>query len=169
MNENFQKYLDNKYIFMNRDKLIKICPDSTYARWGLEINEGWYNILERACQGISEILDKYALPQDTFVLLQCKQKWGKLRMYWKLSYEKSVAVIDSIGKGTIDFNDYSSPIKKEIKEIIDAVCKEASKTCEFCGATNESVSLRQDSWVYTLCDECCRKRMQKIAESKKNK
>ena len=83
--------------------------------------------------------------------------------------ENSSLIIDFFGQGTLDFNDYSSPAKKEIKAIIDEACKEASKTCEFCGATNESVSLRQDSWVYTLCDECCRKRMQKIAESKKNK
>ena len=169
MNRIFENYLSEKYLFMNRDELLKICPDSTYARWGLEINKGWYAIIERACLDISEILDKYALPQDTFVLLQCKQKWGKLRMYWKLSFEKSVAVIDFIGQGTVDFNDYSSPIKKEIKETIDKAYNEASKTCEFCGSTNESVSLRQGAWVYTLCGNCYQKRLQKIAERKQNK
>lgn len=153
---------------MNRDRLLILCPDSTYARWGLEINNGWYDILEKLCDKICKTLKTYSLPQDTFILMQCKQKFGKLRVYWKLSGEKSSVIIDFIGQGTVDFNDYSSPVKKEIKEIIDKACKEASKTCEFCGATNESVSLRQDSWVYTLCDDCHQKRFQKIAEIKRN-
>ena len=170
MNQEFEKHLGKKYLFMNRDNLLKICPDSTYARFGLEINKGWASILEEMlCPKLTEALEKNSLNQEDLIILQIKQKFGRLKIYWRLADENSSLIIDFFGQGTLDFNDYSSPAKKEIKAIIDEACKEASKTCEFCGATNESVSLRQDSWVYTLCDECCRKRMQKIAESKKNK
>ena len=147
----FEEYLGQIYIFLRRENLIKVCPNSIYARYGLEINKGWFDILECTCQKVSETLTKYSLPQDAFVLLQCKQKFGKLKIYWELSEEDS------------------APAKSEIKALIREAYERALKTCEFCGTSNESVGLRQDSWVYTLCDECCRKRMQKISESKKNK
>ncbi len=147
----FEKKLGQKYIFMNRETILKICPSSIYARYGLEINKGWFAILENVCKKISEILTKYSLPQDAFILLQCKQKFGKLKIYWELSEECSAS------------------IRNEIKTVIRESYEQASKTCEFCGIKNESVELRQDSWVYTLCDDCYQKRLQKIAESKKTK
>ena len=150
MNKSFENYLGNKYIFMNRDNLLKICPNSIYARYGLEVNKGWFDILECTCQRVSEILTKYSLSQNSFILLQCKQKFGKLKIYWELSEEDS------------------APAKSEIKAVIREAYEQAFKTCEFCGTSNESVGLRQESWVYTLCDDCHQKKTAKIAASKKN-
>lgn len=167
--DSFEKKLGEQYVFMNRDKLLQICPESTFARWGVEINSGWYLILERACQRISSALEECSLPQETFLLLQCKQKWGSYRMYWRLDDESYTPIVDGADNGSVYFDNYSSLVKKEIKSIIDEAAQEASHTCEFCGAVDDSVCLCQDSWVYILCQNCQQKRIQMISERKKNR
>lgn len=169
MNHEFENYLGEKYLFMNKESLLKLCPESTYGKYGLEIDKGWYPVLEKACQRISEVMEKYSIPQESFIVLQCKQKFGALKFYWRLSADSFSGNVDFPDKGSVDFKDYTSQLRNDIDLIIKGACEEALITCEFCGKSDKSVELRQYRWIYTHCDDCHQKRVQKIEERIKNK
>lgn len=102
----WKQELQEKYEFMNRENLIEKSCTSAYSQWGIEVQSGWKNILETMCLKISNILEKHELPQDTFIPLQIKEKFGQLRVYWRLDKEDFSPIIDFLGQGSLDFNNY---------------------------------------------------------------
>lgn len=150
MSSQWKQKLEEKYEFMNKEKLAKQ-EMSPYTQWGIETQVGWKDIIETMCQRISDTLVKYKLPQDTFVPLQIKEKYASLRVYWKLKNENFSPPIDFIGGETLDFNDYSSELKKDLWVIVNEACEQSKTTCEMCGKAGEQrTDLR---WVTTLCDK----------------
>lgn len=151
MSSQWKQALEEKYEFMNRDLLLNKGYSSAYTQWSIEVQQGWSNILGTMCQNIANILEKYDLPQDAFVPLQIKEKFASLRVYWRMDKENFTPIIDFLGQGSLDLNNYDSEFKKEILKIIDEACEQSKTTCEICGEKGEKrTDLR---WISTLCDK----------------
>jgi hypothetical protein len=90
-------------------------------------HEGWFDLLDRACRRIADVLT----PHDKFVIDQVKEKMGGLRIYWS---------------GQLD-----AGARAAVEEAIDLAEARADCTCERCGAEGR---LRvSDHWFATACDE----------------
>lgn len=101
-----------------------------------ECGNGWYNILYKLCEKIEEDLKLY--PNEDFCFQQIKEKYGGLRVYTS-----------------------SIPLESKIFDYTNEAEEESELTCEYCG-TKENVDLRGKGWYITLCDECEKKRNEKI-------
>lgn len=123
MSPEFEKKLIEKYpTFFIRGQT----PRDPYF-WGLEVEDGWYGILEEACEEISK------LDNGTFRFTQIKEKWGQLRSYF-----------DYIGDEIDNTN--------ELFQIIDDLEDTSRNVCEFCGSM-EGVTT-SGSWLKTVCKNC---------------
>ena len=140
MNDIFDKQLIKKYpkIFANRYKDMK----ETCMCWGFEHGDGWYNIIDNLCSKIQKYIDESNGKVLQVVAIQVKEKFGTLRFY-------------------IDGGD------DEVYKMIDEAERLSGITCEFCGATENVGSTQHPAWIFTLCEECAKKR-DKIKNWKKN-
>ena len=105
--------------------------NTCYSLFGLEINAGWYPLVEDLiCKIEGRLAEKQALglldPDYPFSVQQIKEKFGTLRFY--------VYGADDTIYGWIN----------------EAEAKSAS-VCEFCGGDGK---LCGSSWIHTLCESC---------------
>ena len=95
---------------------------------------------------------------SAFEVLQIKEKFAALRVYWKLA-EARTTVIDLISATDalrIDHvPDQRDLVFERIQARVKAASKEAATICQRCG--NGSASLVGQRWVNTLCKRCADK------------
>ena len=116
-------------IFKNRDMTILETP----IAWGLECDDGWYDLISMLCHNIQSYVDwkSSTLSSEERVSLQpvadqVKQKFGGLRF--------CVTGGDETIEGMIRMAESMS-----------------YKLCECCGNKG---NLRSGSWIKVLCDSC---------------
>lgn len=102
-------------------------PKETLIGFGFECGPGWSNILDDVFAKISTAQKENFLD---FKIVQVKEKFGGLRIYYRCS------------DGRIDIVD----------QIISEAVKLASKTCEQCGSESELKSY--EGWFTTKCEKC---------------
>jgi hypothetical protein len=89
--------------------------------------EGWSDLLERACVRIENALDT----GDTFKIAEIKEKLGTLRFYWD--------------------GELSERAKAEVREAIALATARSACTCEICSA--EGWLHNRGGWLATACAE----------------
>ena len=121
---------------------------------GLAIPTGWLGIVTKACEEIDALLGD---DRHQFEYIQIKEKFGTLRVYWRMRGNSSAIRIDLISPDGIA--SYSSDkkskdpgdegLRKRISEIV-AAAENASKTaCIVCGQPGR---LDKANWyLLTLC------------------
>jgi len=99
---------------------------------GFDVGEGWFPLLTRLCDKITDILNQSQLSKDDkeFCFDQIKEKFGTIRVYPGLVHE---SLFDAIYKA------------------IDEAEKESAVTCEYCG---EPGKIRSGGWIKVRCDAC---------------
>jgi hypothetical protein len=119
---------NTKYLLEKYPKLYsqhKLSPQETCMCWLFCCGDGWIQIIDNLSEKIIEI-------DPEIEAVQVKEKFGGLRFY-----------INGAKKETAD----------EIYTLIHKAESESLKTCEKCG-NKENAKLRDDSWIFTLCDKC---------------
>lgn len=106
-------------------------PPTSYGLYGIECEDGWFFLINDMCSQIQTHIDIYNRMNPTagvpqFVCVQCKQKFGSLRMYYTGGDKYIMGVVDTYAMMSI-------------------------KTCEECG-TNQNVGNTRP-WIYTLCEK----------------
>jgi len=91
----------------------------TAMMFGCEHGDGWEPILRRMCERLE-------VTKQHVTLLQVKEKWGTLRVYWQGGDEK-------------------------VAEIVHAAEDESMSVCELCGNVGR---VRDTGWIVTRCDDC---------------
>ena len=145
MREELDKQLCEKYpkIFADRYKPMT----ETCMCWGLEVGDGWYQIIDSLCNQIQHHVDwkqeqkeKYGRGEgcSQVVADQVKEKFGGLRFY----YHGGDDVIDGMVRMAESW---------------------AAYTCEQCGNIG---STRGGGWIRTLCDEHEEERQNRYKEQK---
>jgi hypothetical protein len=99
--------------------------NETCMYWGIAVNLGWWNLIEKMSERIEEINKTLETP---VVAAQIKQKFATLRVY--------------VDYGT-----------DEVYDIISETEKESQTICESCG-TRENVKIRGKHYILTQCLDC---------------
>jgi hypothetical protein len=102
-------------------------PQTSCMFWGLDVGDGWYNILDSACRLIeSHELHNAPAEYQPASAAQVKEKFGGLRLYIRGG--------DEYVEGVIAMAELMS-----------------EKTCEICGAPGH---IRGRGWLACRCDDC---------------
>jgi hypothetical protein len=136
MKEELQLKLVEKYPKILRD--FRGDPMTTCMAWGFEVEDGWYNLLDKCMEKMQYFCDLCSKDgkEVQVVADQIKEKFGGLRFY------VSVYGADEIENQIID-------------DIISEAERKATNTCE---VTGESGSLcKRGGWLKTLCRTEARK------------
>ena len=140
MNQELQDQLFEKYptLFENKDKSIQ---ESCMA-WGIECNDGWYELLSSVCWRISQheknIAERIMVRNDEGIendlsdleyipvkFDQIKEKFGGIRIYYT---------------GGDDY----------VNGIVSLADEMSYKICEVCGNAGKP---NKGGWISVLCDE----------------
>jgi hypothetical protein len=114
----------------NTQKLLSKYPKFLSHITYFEFNDGWFNLVSGLFSTIENYINHLPLEdQDNFYAVQCKEKFGGLRIY----YNGALPYIN----GAIAMAESMSCI-----------------TCEKCG--NPS-TIRDGGWLRCLCDSCHQK------------
>ena len=95
--------------------------------FGFECGDGWFNLIYELSKKIESRNDKIEDPNDYFIALQVKEKYGSLRFYLN----------------TFD---------KEVDRWLGEAEIESESTCENCGSTEDLTTTC--GWIKTLCTKC---------------
>ena len=107
-----------------------LTPKSSCMFWGLDVGDGWYNLLDTCFEELS----KYPV-----TLEQVKEKFGKLRLYYNWMGSEEIP------------QDEFDVMEKEVYLIVDKYETISGTVCEVCGNKGE---LRVElGWITTLCNE----------------
>ena len=101
-----------------------------FELFGVECGKGWYKLIKP----IFDYIEDYNKDKDEknkIVVLQCKEKWGGLRIY--------------ISHGP-----------DELHKMIDEAEDKSYGVCEDCGS-EEDVGMRLSGWYTTMCLDCIKK------------
>jgi len=109
-----------------------LSPKETLICFGLECDDGWFDLINNLCDAIQFHVDHNSKRNDIelfsqVVVVQIKEKFGGLRFY----YYGGDKIID----GMVRFAE-----------------KMSYRICEVCG-TNEKVG-HTKGWIKTICKEC---------------
>lgn len=131
MKKELEIRLAEEFEFMRRGPLSEDSIDNLYNAFGIETGDGWYQLLYDMCKEIAIVLETAEKPV-TIEMVQIKEKYGTLRVYYDLEGENNVA--------------------RKISDITQKYEDLSEKVCEECGCEG---TLRTDlPWIQTLCDTC---------------
>lgn len=135
MKPELQNKLYQKYPRIFRQKDLDM--SKTCMCWGIEVGDGWYDIIDEICAGLDELYYEYGVVIEAS---QVKEKFGGLRFYTEMAPR------------------FLKLTKEEIKQIqqmeYDIIGKGEKKSysiCESCGAPAKSIT---KGWYRTLCESC---------------
>jgi CRISPR/Cas system-associated protein Cas10 (large subunit of type III CRISPR-Cas system) len=141
----------------------------TCMGWGFSHSDDWYDLIDRMCADITTLSKGKGIQ---VVAEQVKEKFGTLRFYYCIEFEKprkhrikstiqNLMFNHKLGKLYWKLLKYRRKIYRTIEEKIgdriDDAEYESSKTCEICGKPGKR---RGGGWIVTLCDECDKPREQ---------
>ena len=140
--EEAQKWVA-KYPFL-RFKNNACCPWENTKKvescWIFDLPTGWINTCAKdMCDELLETLGKYA---DDFVILQLKEKFNEIRLYWKWNDRKY----------TDEELDEMNQMNNTIRNILQKYAKISYNTCTVCG--NPATKWATDCWIASYCDKC---------------
>ena len=139
MEKKLQEKLYKKYpkIFADKDKPMT----ETCLCWGLDIGNGWENLLDNLCGCIQGYIDNNKhLKISQIIAIQVKSKFASLRFYYNGG--------DAHIHGMVSLAEYQS-----------------YNTCEDCGKTGNDVKQNSGGWIVTLCKDCRKKNAKEKAIS----
>lgn len=105
------------------------------------VPSGWVTLFLAMCNDISRALEAEGIPKSAFHFLQVKEKFGALRVYWKLEDK----LCEALG------NEKASAIKEKISDAIIDAEGASMKTCSVCGSSAKYTST---GWVRPYCQHC---------------
>ena len=128
--------MSNEYKDWRNDNLVALNDKMWEAEF---LPDGWVDtFIPDLKKELADTLGSYV---DDFEVLQIKDKYAELRLYWR--WKDRDYTDDEIKDRTT--------LTTEVEEIIHKYMKISTETCAFCG--NEATHLTY-SWVMPICEEC---------------
>lgn len=104
-------------------------PTTSLMSFGIDCDDGWFNILYDASAKIeAEILKEPADYRAAYRAEQIKEKFGGIRLYMLASNDR-------------------------IESIIRELERQSFNTCEFCGSPGTATENGR-GWIKTVCEDC---------------
>lgn len=119
---------------------------------------GWEDLVDRLFVDLDAMLDDHQAKR--LKIIQIKEKFAGLRVYWQLGSEKTI-VIDLLS-GQSAFRLDTGPTQpttafEQITARVRQAGLEAARTCQRCGQPGDCPP-QTPGWMVTLCDACRLKR-----------
>ena len=146
MKPELQNKLYEKYpqIFCQKD----LSMQETCMCWGIDVEEGWYNILNTLCSIIQQHIDYInGLDENSR-----KMRTGNKEQIFQVEASQVKEKF-----GTLRF--YTDGTDETVNALIDMAERMSACTCEDCGGAGK---LTGKSWLSTLCDSCKTERRQNV-------
>jgi hypothetical protein len=118
--------------------------------WGLEVGDGWFNLIDNLCESLSHLYisgitlsDQRYVPLDapTVVASQVKEKFGSLRFYYRLQFLDQVKQLqkqaETDPKLEAAINSWIHDYIRFVDGIIFMAESISMKTCEITGLNGE--------------------------------
>jgi len=140
MNQELQDQLFEKYpaLFENKDKSIQ----ESCMSWGIECNDGWYELLSSVCWRISQheknIADR----------IRIRNKAGKANDQSDLDYIP--VKFDQIKEKFGGIRIYYTGGDDYVRGVVSLADEMSYKICEVCGNAGKP---NKGGWISVLCDE----------------
>ena len=157
MTKELEKKLEEAFPFMRKGKSLEQQRadnyiDDLYSAFGVECQDGWYDLIYELCEEIMKAYTDEGRPMD-MVVDQIKEKYGTLRFYYHFGGQsETIQSLDVMGVGGIRMMSKSAPFEDKIASIVAKYEEKSAHICEDCGSPG---ALRPDlGWVLTLCDVC---------------
>ena len=163
-NKALESTLGDDFAFMKRKPGDR---SSCYQHWGCECGNGWYQLIHDLCGEIAAVYSRAGREPD-IIVEQIKEKFAKLRFYYRFEGAPMGLVIDFLGSGTLRLSpeedgltDEVRALRAEIKSIVRSYEEKSRTVCEYCGGEG---SLRKlpNTYYKTLCGECFSNALKKI-------
>ena len=103
---------------------VGCCPTKSCMAFGLEVGDGWYDLIHNLCQAIMA-----TNPPEDFKAAQVKEKFGGLRFY-------------------------TDGCTEETYRLVNLAEDDSYKICEDCGSRENVTCEPSPSWITTLCKGC---------------
>jgi len=123
-----------------------------------DLPDGWTGVADRLFNDLDAMMsdDEAA----TFEIVQIKEKFGGLRVYWELDGQQTM-VIDAISAHSVQHME-NSPARPtalfgRVRERVRQAAQQAATTCQKCGS--EGATATRSGWVVTLCEACRAKKV----------
>ncbi|WP_397452064.1 hypothetical protein [Pseudomonas sp. NA-150] len=94
-------------------------------RYGIECDDGWYQLIDTLCACIQQHVDTYKLEQVT--TRQVKEKFAELRFYYHRGDER-------------------------IRGMVELAAALSARVCPVCGNPGKRIKTAEN-WMITRCDE----------------
>ena len=129
--------------------------DDIYSAFGLECDDGWYDLIHDLCKEIDEAYLEAGRKMN-LIVIQIKEKFGTLRFYYDFEGKShSIHAFDIFGvDGGCSVRNLpkGDDFENRIADIVRKYEKKSGSVCEVCGSEGK---LRPElGYVQTLCDKC---------------
>jgi hypothetical protein len=118
-----------------------------------DLPQGWTELADQLFTDLDAMLDDDAAKR--FEVVQVKEKFGGLRVYWELGKEQTT-VLDTHGFDSAQRVDKGpakpSALFDRIRARVKQAGEQAATTCQRCG--NGGASAGGSGWIVTLCEAC---------------
>jgi hypothetical protein len=135
MDEKLEQQLYNKYPTLFRQK--DLSAQETCMCWGITVGNGWYTIVEEACQKLQQLADESKVIIE---FSQVKEKFAELRLYFEVKPINDLPPLFEI-----------ESIFEKAREIASQAERLSLLTCEICG---EPGVFHPGGWVKVRCKKC---------------
>lgn len=118
---------------------------------GLDVGDGWYQLLWEMSEEIEAILLRSPTP-PVLHMNQIKEKYGELSVLYDISWSTDASLSHGVKNKACDDTEGRRELAQRIDEVITKYEEKSSSVCDVCGAPNSS--LRTDvGYLITLCDQ----------------
>ena len=118
-----------------------------------DLPQGWALIVMQLFREIDTLLtDREA---SAFEILQIKEKWGGLRVYWSLGGQRTFTadVHDEEASHRLELGPHApTPVFERIRDRVLRAEDAAASTCQRCSKPGRRRNQR--GWLVTLCEGC---------------
>jgi hypothetical protein len=119
-----------------------------YPHGGIYLPSGWRRLLANTLEQLDQALDSTTAAQ--FRVLQIKDKFGELRVYWSLANAADDERTGVSVRGDDQRGTQGAPTQAIRRILSMARCRLAT-VCEVCGRPGEQTG---QSWISMLCRSC---------------
>jgi len=117
------------------------------------VPKGWTALVDRLFDDLDVMLDD--TQARAFTVIQIKEKYAELRVYWSLDAQQTLVVdlSDPQSSRRLDLvPGKTPPIYERISARIALAEAESARTCQRCGSPGSNAS--EGGWLVTLCEPC---------------
>lgn len=148
--------------YPNIFKTSNLPPTESLMGFGIECDDGWYDIIDDLCFAMSHTYTQWVCldssqkcidvgPAPQVVAAQIKEKFGTLRFYYDLEYSEMFKAIQEKHPDNPNLKEWVMHYRMYYDGMVHLAETMSSRVCEVTGKRGRMH--RRGTWYKTLCEE----------------